>query len=178
MEWAITTNLSRDGYKDFLVDPIPGCMAFNVSWHPSGSLDIEEFNRRAQSLKRAGYPVSVSVMETLADAKMDTTWFKSQGLNAHIDPFVDPDDNDFQDMAFTCRAGVDHIIIDPEGTVYPCCAILRSKWWAEGRMGNIFDSPVKLERPWDVCTFRCENYFVFDKQPHLHDVFALGVKPL
>jgi MoaA/NifB/PqqE/SkfB family radical SAM enzyme len=175
--WAISSNLSSHTWFDFVNRPLPGCVGWTASWHPTGRLLPEEFLRRCKALLGVGYPVNVNIIESAYKAQEFADVFRRNGLHVEVNPYEDVRDTMLvSDKPLRCKGGSTHITIDPEGWAYPCLTKLRREDRNHHRLGNIFDGTFRLGSEQRGCRVYCEEYYILRPRHAQGEVWNLYVQ--
>ena len=76
-----------------------------------------------------------------------------------------------------CKGGIDHLVIAPDGTAWPCLSALRSPDWREMILGNWLDGKIDLSRKPQPCYLNCTDYYVLKEQHSNGDMWGVDAKP-
>jgi hypothetical protein len=137
-----------------------------VNWHQ----DYEARWRRSVSvLQGTGYNVFCNLVDYPGyreAAEPTIRWLEWRGIKTLVSPYEQTAQlGDKLALGLECNGGVDHLLIAPDGTAYPCFTAFRSPYWEQYALGNWLDGTVDASRKPVPCYLDCVDYYVL---PHEH----------
>jgi MoaA/NifB/PqqE/SkfB family radical SAM enzyme len=170
---GVTTNLS-------LVDldrlPEKKKISWTLSFHPSQSVNLEDFTEKALLLKQKYAAVTINYVACATQIERVAAYsehFTRQNLRFHVDPdmfyyynaeekkllsnYVQKDRIIDENSArpYPCRAGINHVHVMPDGTVFKCYYYTES-------LGNLF-TKYQLYARAQFCRLNCRSGCDLDK---------------
>ena len=177
--WAVTTNMSADRWRLYCKKPVPNCLAWTASYHPSGRDSLEAFAAKCVSVGHY-YPLQVNLVDFHThDAESAAAYFRSRDLKVFVSPFEDVRDlNVAGPVPLTCNGGQTHVLLDPEGHVYKCLTQERRADRERWRIGNIFEGNITWPTTRSVCFIPCDQHYCLNKEHATRDMWDLDVREL
>ncbi len=151
--WAMTSNLMNAHKVAELCDrPIRGCMGIHVSAHAGGPADLYE---RAVSLVRAGYPVTINVVDHPAAGAVP------EGVGVDLIPYQAWTEGEAVDgIRRQCNAGENHLVMSPDGNVYRCAVEMQLGVAPLGHISQGWES-MRPREP-HICEIGCSTCYTHD----------------
>jgi organic radical activating enzyme len=132
-------------------------------------------------IRRYETPMAVNIVDTpfnRANSEKVQTWCADLGVTVHVSPNEHVDILDkLQPQGLACQGGIDHLVMAPDGSAWPCLTTLRSPYWAEHCLGNWLDGNIDLSRKPQPCYLNCTDYFVLPQQHDAGDMWGVRAHP-
>jgi uncharacterized Fe-S cluster-containing radical SAM superfamily protein len=188
VKWGLSTNGLLTRRIDELAEAkLRNIVSINVSFHPNITRWLHTYKalylRTLRVLLNAGYSVHTSVVDygdnVQVAREMVEHECKEIGLPFYISPYEDMnlDWNDPQGML--CQGGINHLVMDPAGDMWPCLSTLRSPYRHQRKMGNWLEkSPVISRCNEQPCHVYCIDYHILAKQHPAGDMWNVQARPM
>ncbi|MBI4496848.1 MAG: radical SAM/SPASM domain-containing protein [Chloroflexi bacterium] len=144
-EWALTTNLlNTRNYRRLVEEPLAGCVHITWSYHPFSPQDQRTWERFRRLREVYGPVVTASVVRwgNIPVGEI-VRLFEAQGVPCAVNDYQPPQGNQENDVWQRCNGGHRHIVVDADGTVYPCFAFFELRRGAIGHIDSFQFAPVK-----------------------------------
>jgi len=174
----VPVGLSTNGLPDHVLQlvrrpKLPNLISINMSYHPGTTErypDYEQFFRnRVLDILGTGYPLHISAVGYGEGARLVRDlagWATDIGIDVYVSPYEDMAMlADKQEQGLVCKGGINHIVVAPDGTSWPCLSTLRSPFWRESILGNWLDDNIDISKKEQPCHIYCVDYY-FLKHHH------------
>ncbi len=150
--WAVTTNmLADDVVERFLRMPVSNCVSWNISYHDGIQRPQIE---RALQLKAAGYNVAINAV--LHPSEPLPSREDVGGLPISWIPYQDWKHGGVDRIPRICNAGMQHIVMAPDGTVYRCQVELQK---GLPPIGNVLTGQLLAPPSTHLCLIGCSTCY-------------------
>jgi len=179
---ALSTNLvDGPGFHQLLNTSPDRFTSITCSYHKFGVLKGRRFIERVKTLKEAGHPVHVNIVNHpeydfhRGEDKEVLMDLRAVGVKVNISPFENPEFLEKTGKRLTCNAGLNTFTVVPNGDVYRCLSWFRSRHREEGYQGNLFNG-FKLFEKRMPCYLNCEIYNILNAEHSQPNMFSTYVK--
>lgn len=156
-----------------------------ISYHPEANKRLPDYDERWMGSLRwvAGRglrPITniVNYRSNVEQSQHILTQLKELGIHCSISPYEETDGlGTKRSVGLSCQGGVDHLVIAPDGTAWPCLTALRSPYWRELSLGNWIDGTIDLSRRVQPCYLDCVDYYVLPEQHEAGDMWGVKARP-
>lgn len=186
IQWSLSTN----GLVRGKIDELASCrlgqiININLSYHPEAAAQypwyFDNWKREILMLATAGYNVSSNiekVNDNVEKSHKAIEWMKLQNLPMLISPICGgrPELASPQPKALICDAGINHLVIAPDGGAWPCQTAINSYAWRETCLGNWLDGNIDLSRKPVPCHLWCVELYSQYKEHQAGDFFGISAR--
>lgn len=182
---AISTNcvLTRR-IQAFAARPrLPNLRSITCSYHPDAA-DLHRdydwlWRNSVIALREAGYVVCCNLVDYPGHRERSArmiSLLEGLGVTGMVSPYEQTAQlGDLRKTGLVCQGGVDHLLIAPDGSAFPCFTAFRSPYWGRYCLGNWLDGTVDAARKPVPCYLDCVDYYVL---PHEHAAGEMwGTRP-
>jgi hypothetical protein len=181
--WAVTSNMGGTRWRLYCERPVPNCLSWTASYHPSGSPSIQEFGRSCRAVSRH-YPTQVNLVDHPSfDARSAVATLRDiladRGMSVVLSPYEEVRDLDVAGPTpLVCSGGMVHVSIDPEGHVYRCLSHERRADRERFRIGNLFGQGIERPERSAICFVPCDVFYVLRTKHTTPNLWNLSVREL
>jgi len=183
---ALSTNcVLTDRIAGFCAQPrAESVRSITCSYHPDAPHANYEWRwrRAVLMLQGAGYSVCCNLVDYPGHrerAEETADWLRLAGVKVLVSPYEQTAQlGEKRTLGLACRGGIDHLLIAPDGTAYPCFTAFRSPYWREYELGNWLDGTVAADRKPVPCYLDCVDYYVLPAQHAAGDMWGTRPQPV
>ena len=160
-------------------------VGLNLSYHPDAAERWADYDTRWRNAvwavrKTGGMPGPniVDYEDNVAKSQGALQWLKTQRIVYAISPYEDMGIlAEKQAQGLCCRGGVDHLVVAPDGSAWPCLSTLRSPYWRETCLGNWLDGTVDVSRKEQPCLIYCIDHYILESNHSCGDMWGVAARP-
>lgn len=187
IRFGLSTNGLYKPFIDSLVRRQPllkNIVSINMSFHPNtrewfdGDYDLY-YAETVANLREAGYNVSSSVVDygdNVNNSRKMINLMRAIGIHVSISPYEDMSVVENGEKTLCCDAGKNHLVISPDGMVWPCLTRLRSKYANKYIIGNVYGVPHSVSAGISNCNLYCYDYYVLRTQHEAGDMWGVNAR--
>ena len=185
-KFGLSTNgLDIAGVARLAERQLSNVVSINVSYHPESAERwpwyVQRWRAAVLMLNSAGYTLASNLIDTgdnVAKSAPVLAWLAEQGVPAVVSPCEETGDlGERLEQGLCCQGGVQHLVMAPDGSAWPCLTALRSPYWRDLRLGNWLDNTVDLSRKPQPCHLQCTDYYVLAKEHSSGDMWWTEATP-
>lgn len=184
LRFGLSTNgLATRGIDNLCRSRVPNLVAVNVSLHPETRVPdyAERFKDAVMRLKAAGYHVHCNLVDAPGNVEKAAkllAWMQDKDVAFEVSPFERVEQLGYQmETGLVCKGGVNHLVMAPDGSAWPCLTALRSPYYAELCLGNWLDDTVDVAKKPQPCYLACTDYYVLSKEHSAGDMWGVEARP-
>lgn len=178
-----TNGLAQTGIKNLCENRIPNLVSINVSVHPSSKIvgAFERWKISVLSLMAAGYSVHCNIVDAPGNvdaASESIRWMQENDVHFEVSPYEKVSDlGVMMKSGLLCEGGINHLVVAPDGTAWPCLTTLRSPYYKNTSLGNWLDNTIDIRRKPQPCYLNCTDYYVLAKEHTAGDMWNVQARP-
>jgi len=177
-----TNGMHVEGINKLVAARLLNLISINLSIHADNgqAAYFDRFKAAFLLLRATGYNVFASVVkyeDELAQASPLLGWLRRNGATIVESPYEDMHpDKQPRTPPLVCDAGVNHLVMAPDGSAWPCLGAMWSTQWRETMLGNWLDDTVDVSRVPKPCKLYCESYVYLLSEHPSGDMWKTNVR--
>lgn len=183
IKFGLSTNgLHKAGIDKLCSERLGNLVSINISYHPEtkASNYIDRWMDAVTRLHMTGYHVHCNVVKANDNVEMAQEAIERLtrlGVPFELSPYeIMSTLGTKLSQGLLCEGGVDHLVVAPDGTAWPCLTTLRSPFWKETIIGNWLDNTVDVSRKEQPCHLNCVDYYVLPAEHSSGDMWGCKVR--
>jgi len=178
-----TNGLAEAGIDNLCRSRVPNLVAINVSIHRECRVADyrERFIDAVYRLISAGYYVHCNLVDAPGNAERAAgilITLRQAGVPVDVSPYELTDTLALRlEQGLVCQGGINHLVMAPDGSAWPCLTALRSPYYADLCLGNWIDGTVDLGRKPQPCHLQCTDAYVLAKEHAAGDMWGVEARP-